>query len=483
MSALTYTVLTDPTSLEASVDGRTPSTGTIYLMVTNTGEEVAWLRIEVRVPVGDGAGRLTREISSINLKGEYTDTLGTQTDFGVEPDTRPVNIQQQGANVLEITPESGRIDTFESGDYMLLTLENVTVAPTAGVPVLMVREILKTDTGWETKYAAVPLVKATAKEIPPPRDFRPDKAMLDTGENLTLSWDGSPDLTYEIVFPGGRSSVSGGTWSPPTPQRATTYILVATDPITAKQHFLTTTVQVRHPVLESLTATEGIDTPWVEGTAHKGRVTFTDTGVEIFDNTGGQGTVTADKALFNGVNTGWVQGRSPGDGKIAFPEDGIDVRQGSGGWGTVHADKADVNGVNTKWVQGRHDDDGWISFPKEGLNVYRAGTHEWGTVFAKHGRMATGKTPPGQGWRTYAPDSICIDVDTSAGEFTGHPVYLTSIGGAGGMQYDLVGTSAVYDITAHKFSVYLKWRDDRELTPAMAQQFGWYINWIGYDAP
>ncbi|WP_214413867.1 hypothetical protein [Sphaerisporangium fuscum] len=483
MSALTYTVLTDPTSLEASVDGRTPSTGTVYLMVTNTGEEVAWLKIEVRVPVGDRAGHLTREISTIKLKGEYTDTLGTQTDFRIEPDIQPVNIQQQGTNVFEVTPQSGRIAAFEPGDYMLLTLENVTVAPTAGVAVLIVREILKTDTGWETKYAAVPLVKATAKEIPAPRDFRPDKAILDTGEDLTLSWDGSPDFTYEIVFPGGRSPVSGGAWSPPTPQRATTYILVATDPITQKQHFLTTTVQVRRPVLESLTATVGIDTPWVQGTAHKGRVTFTDTGAEIFDNTGGQGTVTADKALLNGVNTGWVQGRSADDGKITFPKDGIDVRQGSGAWGNVHADKADVNGVNTKWVQGRHSDDGWISFPKEGLNVYRAGTHDWGTVFAKHGRMASGKTRPGQGWRAYAPDSICIDVDTSAGEFTGNPVYLTSIGGAGGMQYDLVGTSAVYDITANKFSVYLKWRDDRELTPAMAQQFGWYINWIGYDTP
>ncbi|MEV4250739.1 hypothetical protein AB0J63_46010 [Streptosporangium canum] len=51
------------------------------------------------------------------------------------------------------------------------------------------------------------------------------------------------------------------------------------------------------------------------------------------------------------------------------------------------------------------------------------------------------------------------------------------------MQYDLVGTSAVYDVTASKFSVYLKWRDDRPLTVADAERFGWYINWVGYDTP
>ncbi|MGW0595423.1 hypothetical protein, partial [Streptosporangium sp. NPDC002607] len=77
-----------------------------------------------------------------------------------------------------------------------------------------------------------------------------------------------------------------------------------------------------------------------------------------------------------------VQGRSTDDGKITFPKDGLDVRQGSGAWGTVHADKADLNGINTEWVQGRSADDGWISFPKEGVNVRKGAGQAWGTVFA-----------------------------------------------------------------------------------------------------
>ncbi|MEU8196419.1 hypothetical protein AB0C10_21795, partial [Microbispora amethystogenes] len=379
MTALTYTILTDPTSLEASVDGRSPSTGTLYLMVTNTGKTVPWLRIEVKVPVGDGAGHLTRDISTIRPRGEYTDTQS-----GPQANTQPVIVQPQGVDVFQVTTQSGRLEAFAPGDYLMLTLEDVTVAPTAGVTVLMVTETIRTRRGWQVSDAAVPVVKAAPKEIPAPRDFRPDKAMLDTGENVTLSWDGSDDFGYEIRFPGGHAAIAPGThtWSPAdAPKRATTYILVATDPTTQKQHFLTTTVQVRYPVLETLTATTGIDTPWVQGTANKGRVTFTGTGVEVFNNSGGQGTVTADRADLNGVNTEWVQGRSADDGKITFPKDGLDVRQGGGAWGTVHADRADLNGVNTEWVQGRSADDGKITFPKDGLDV-RQGGGAWGTVHA-----------------------------------------------------------------------------------------------------
>ncbi|WP_204285981.1 hypothetical protein [Microbispora amethystogenes] len=385
MTALTYTILTDPTSLEASVDGRSPSTGTVYLMVTNTGKTVPWLRIEVKVPVGDGPGHLTRDIGTINPRGEYTDTQSGPQANNQPVIVQPVIVQPQGVDVFQVTTQSGRLEAFAPGDYLMLTLENVTVAPTAGVAVLMVTETTRTSRGWQLSDAAVPVVKAAAKEIPAPRDFRPDKAMLDTGENVTLSWDGSGDFGYEIRFPGGHAAIAPGTrtWSPAdAPKRATTYILVATDPTTQKQHFLTTTVQVRYPVLETLTATTGIDTPWVQGTANKGRVTFTGTGVEIFGDSGGQGTVTADRADLNGVNTEWVQGRSADDGKITFPKDGLDVRQGGGAWGTVHADKADLNGINTEWVQGRHADDGWISFPKEGLNVRRGAGQAWGTVFA-----------------------------------------------------------------------------------------------------
>ncbi|MEV4246722.1 hypothetical protein AB0J63_25285 [Streptosporangium canum] len=387
MAMLTYTLLTDPAPLEASAAGRPPSTGTVYLVVTNTGQQAAfWSTVTVQVPVGNGAGDLTPNFGKIKPKGEYGTWSGTLSSVSVQPGP-------QGSNAFQVTAPGGRA-SFAPGDHMVLTLEEVTVAPAAGLAVLKVTENAgRTRTGrLSSSVAAVSLVKTAAKEIPPPRDFRPDKVMLDETDTLTLSWEGSDDFSYEILFPGGQRPIASNarSWSPAAadaPKRATTYILVATSRSTPqRKHYLTTTVQVRSPVLETLTATTGIDAPWVQGAtdATKGRVTFTGTGVEISNNSGGQSTVTADKANLTGVNTEWVQGRSTDDGWISFPKEGVNVRRGSGhDWGSVFADKADLNGVNTGWVQGRSTDDGWISFPKDGLNVYRDGSRSWGNVAAE----------------------------------------------------------------------------------------------------
>jgi hypothetical protein len=98
-------------------------------------------------------------------------------------------------------------------------------------------------------------------------------------------------------------------------------------------------------------------------------------------------------------------------------------------------------------------------------------------------RIGAGSTAPGQGWQAYGANGIFIDVNTTSASFSGRPIYVTSVGGAGGGQWNLVGTSAVYDTSAAKFRVYLQWRDAGPLSPATAQQYGWYVNWIGYDNP
>jgi hypothetical protein len=98
-------------------------------------------------------------------------------------------------------------------------------------------------------------------------------------------------------------------------------------------------------------------------------------------------------------------------------------------------------------------------------------------------RIAAGSTTPGEGWTPYnGTKGIYIDVDTSAAHFTGTPLYVTSVAGDSG-NWALVGPSAVYFATATGFRVYVQWRDGSPITPAHAQQYGWHINWIGYDNP
>ncbi|WP_406179611.1 PIG-L deacetylase family protein [Streptomyces sp. NBC_01006] len=245
--------------------------------------------------------------------------------------------------------------------------------------------------------------------------------------DVTATHKACSDAAYRL------KGASGWEWSPKAgqePKRDATYILMATSPGSQQPgSFLTTTVHLRSPEFESVTATTGVHTPWVEGTQNRGRVTFTTRGAQFQDDAqalgtvaaatadvetvtatwvrgrdsgagwirfpsdgikvghgagGDLGTVTADKISVNGINTQWVGDRDAGKGWIEFPQSGVSVRKdGNQEWGTVAADKADLNGINTKWVQGRTAADGWIEFPAAGLNVFQgAENRQWGTVAA-----------------------------------------------------------------------------------------------------
>ncbi|MEO3891559.1 hypothetical protein [Nonomuraea sp. B5E05] len=357
MTMLTYTLITDPAPLAASAAGR-PSTGTVYLLVTNTGQQaVLWSTIKVEVPVGNGAGDLTSAFNKIKPKGEYN---GTQ----------PVNVQRQGSNAFQATAPGGTM-SFASGDYMVLTLENVTVAATAGLAVLKVTEntgrtMPKPKTkSLPTRSARVALVKTAPKELPVPRDFRPDKAMVDAGEKLTLRWEGAAGFGYEILYPGAPQPVpvSGGKWSPPdAPKRATTYILIATDPKTQQQHFLTTTVQVRNPILEALTAIEGVTTPCVQGaTEEDGAFTFSKGAMHVRREFGSHegGVLYA-----GGIRTEYVSGPDDADGDITFLPGEVKVwrNRGSNDPGALGAGEANVSGIATGYVKGLNDSHGIITF-------------------------------------------------------------------------------------------------------------------------
>ncbi|GAA0941259.1 hypothetical protein [Nonomuraea longicatena] len=372
MTMLTYTLVTDPAPLEASAAGRTPSTGTVYLVVTNTGQSTAyWSTIDVAVPVGDGAGHLTPDLTKVRARGERD---GAQ----------PVTVQVQGPATIRATSGSGT-RTLAPGDYMVLTLEDVTVAASAGVAVLKVTEAAsRTATGKARSTAtAVALVKTAAKAIPAPRDLRPDTAVVSAGGTVVLRWEGSGDFDYQVRYPGGQETVPTGAraWSPATaPRQATTYTLVATSRTTPpEEHYLTTTVQVSDPVLDGLTVPAGISAPWVQGTAGTGRVTFTGAGAEITDGSGGRGTLYAAKADLTGVNTEWVQGRSTDDGWISFPKTGLQVSMGgtdTARGGAVYTEF--VYAKDVPWEQGG----GWINLHSEGITVYvdKAGGPDFGSV-------------------------------------------------------------------------------------------------------
>lgn len=97
-------------------------------------------------------------------------------------------------------------------------------------------------------------------------------------------------------------------------------------------------------------------------------------------------------------------------------------------------------------------------------------------------RIASGRTTPGQtAWQQYLNGGgIFVDIDTTAAQLTGTPVYVTSIGG-NSSHWATTGATSIYLPTATGFRVYVKWANNNPLTPVQANGWQWHINWIAMD--
>jgi hypothetical protein len=93
--------------------------------------------------------------------------------------------------------------------------------------------------------------------------------------------------------------------------------------------------------------------------------------------------------------------------------------------------------------------------------------------------MARGSTPVGNtAWQQYpGGEGVFVDVDTSSARFTTTPIYITSIGGATS-HWATTGATSIYTPTPTGFRVYVRWSSGGSLTPAIANEYGWHINWI-----
>ena len=112
------------------------------------------------------------------------------------------------------------------------------------------------------------------------------------------------------------------------------------------------------------------------------------------------------------------------------------------------------------------------AFPTE--VVYSA----WSNTATTASAWKSGQTVPGAtNWKAYYGDGIYVDVDTSSAGFTSTPRYFTSLGGATN-QLLVQGITAIYSATPNGFRIYLWTTNRASLTPAMANSYKWYVQWL-----
>jgi hypothetical protein len=93
--------------------------------------------------------------------------------------------------------------------------------------------------------------------------------------------------------------------------------------------------------------------------------------------------------------------------------------------------------------------------------------------------IARGSTPLGKtAWQQYpGGEGIFVDIDTSSAKFTTTPMYITSLGG-NTHHWWTTGATSIYFPTPTGFRVYVRYSTGGPLTPAIANEYGWHINWI-----
>jgi hypothetical protein len=100
-------------------------------------------------------------------------------------------------------------------------------------------------------------------------------------------------------------------------------------------------------------------------------------------------------------------------------------------------------------------------------------------------QIAKGSTPVGNtAWQQYTSvanafggEGFFVDVDTSSAKFTTTPMYITSLGGTDS-HWATTGATSIYAPTPTGFRVYIRFPNGGLLTPSVANQYGWHINWI-----
>jgi len=101
------------------------------------------------------------------------------------------------------------------------------------------------------------------------------------------------------------------------------------------------------------------------------------------------------------------------------------------------------------------------------VQVYRGSTPVGTTAWQQYSVPGTGVFERG----------VFVDVNTSSAQLITTPIYITSLGG-NGHHWATSGVTSIYYPTPTGFRIYVRYTNGADITPALANQYGWHINWI-----
>ncbi|MFH8981261.1 hypothetical protein [Streptomyces varsoviensis] len=246
---LHYEIITDPTTLQASLPGE-PSVGTVYILVSNNHQApVTWDHIDVELPIVPGATELTSNPGAVNPSINRTRLSPRDDDLEFKWDS---DKQVFRAQIDRGQNPNGATTTLYPQQGLILTLGDIAVSEDAGLVVLEIHEVAGGGDGptplrTQAFTTALGLTTQTPRV---PRNFRAEKSLVngEANETLALLWDGPTGLDYAILDQRGAEVYSESpnqglpsfhkefAWRPPfAPKRGTTYTLVAKAPGVADQ--------------------------------------------------------------------------------------------------------------------------------------------------------------------------------------------------------------------------------------------------------
>ena len=212
---LDYSLTTSPAPLQVSAGAKTPSIGSLTIVVSNGGADVTLSSIEIALPVGhphpEGAD-LTEVGAGINISLSDSAWQGTypgKTD-----------------GVLWVKPVSGQPIVI-GNQGIAITITNITVSTEPGTAFLKV-----TETATDSNKKPAPLQTVIAVPKFPigfaAGNFSMTSPVIQNGGRSTMTWFGtqSTGITYTIVWSGAPVDVSTVlTWTSPPLTDVTTFIL------------------------------------------------------------------------------------------------------------------------------------------------------------------------------------------------------------------------------------------------------------------